>query len=232
MQNIPPPTRQKNSAVRNRERLYLAEIDAIMVEASKRKLGMRDSLLLEITYRHALRPSEALHLLWDDIRFEERIINIYRSKTTKPSEHAMRPREYRRLLAWKKEQATNYEFYGGDSTFVFASRERGNCRTADEKRAGQPLSVRQFHRILVESARAAGIKFKVHPYMLRHTKAMELLGQDIHSEKIKHFMGHRSDGALKHYLSISSEAIADLSKIGNEWLDDDDDDDDNDDEDV
>lgn len=199
-----PPLKRANRAVRTREWLSSDEVDRIIAEARKRKLGKRDALMIEVAWKHALRPAELVELEWKDVIFSHAanippVLNIYRQKTRTYTSHKLQHKLQRKLNDWKLEQRNN-PMFGGPTCYVFSSRER------------MPMSVRQYQTILQECAKAAGLEFPVHPYMLRHTKAVELVNQNVNPFRIQHFMGHKSIQSTQKYIHMTFEAIADLSK--------------------
>ena len=94
-----PPT-TVNSSVRTREYLTTAEIERLMVAATKSsRYGHRDATMILIGYRHGLRASELCDLQWSQVELttgpatrpqgEERLAEC-------PSDESRRTREIRR----------------------------------------------------------------------------------------------------------------------------------------
>lgn len=64
--SVKPPVRVPNSERRSREFLTEEEVEKLMTAAEKvGRHGHRDSTLVLVAYRHALRVSELIALRWD-----------------------------------------------------------------------------------------------------------------------------------------------------------------------
>lgn len=168
-----PPVKPKNADVRSREYLTPAEVKRIKVAAARAgRNGFRDSLLLTVMYRHALRVGEAVGLRWDQVDFNRGRLHVNRLKNGDPSVHYLEGDEIRSLRRMHREYP--------DSDFVFCS-ERG-----------APLTTRAVHHIVARAGTAAGIKFAVHPHMLRHAKGFQLAGRGEDTRAIQAYMGHKN----------------------------------------
>ena len=76
-----PPIKQKNKDRRPREFLTEKEVNELMKSANKLgRHGHRDSTIILISYRHALRVSELIALRWQQIDLEVGRISINRRK--------------------------------------------------------------------------------------------------------------------------------------------------------
>ena len=75
---VTPPTRKKNKDLRPREYLTGSEIELLMKAAKNiGRHGHRDSTLILIAYRHALRVSELTTLRWDAIDLHQGLCSLY-----------------------------------------------------------------------------------------------------------------------------------------------------------
>ena len=150
-----PPQKPENKSVRSRE--YLTTTEVIDLRDAAKQLGrngFRDWPLIVMMYRHALRVSELIDLLWDQLDLKAGKFHVNRLKNGDPSVHPLNGDTIRSLRKLQRESP--------DSPFVFAS-ERG-----------VPLTTRTAHHIVSRAGREAGIKFPVHPHMLRHAKGYQL----------------------------------------------------------
>ena len=78
---VAPPLRKKNKDLRPREYLTGSEIE-LLIKAAKSigRHGHRDSTLILIAYRHALRVSEPIASRWDSFNLEQGLLHVNRLK--------------------------------------------------------------------------------------------------------------------------------------------------------
>lgn len=168
-----PPAKPRNEDVRSREYLTSAEVRRLKEAAQKiGRHAFRDWLLITMMYRHALRAGEAVDLRWDQVDLGRGRLHVNRLKNGDPSVHHLEGDEVRSLRKLKREYP--------DSDFVFSSERQG------------PLTTRTVHHIIARAGIAAGIKFPVHPHMLRHAKGYQLAGRGEDTRAIQAYMGHKN----------------------------------------
>jgi type 1 fimbriae regulatory protein FimE len=93
-----PPRRIKNTERRPREYLLPQEVEALMEAARKSgRHGHRDATLLLLTYRHGLRVSELVNLVWAQVDLTQGLLHVNRKKHGTPSTHPLRGSELRAL---------------------------------------------------------------------------------------------------------------------------------------
>ncbi len=168
-----PPPRRPNAEKRAREYLTPAEVKD-MFDAAKTfgRHGLRDALLILITYRHALRVGELIDLKWEQFDLDAGKFHVNRLKNGDPSIHYLEGDEIRALRKLRR----GYE----GSAFVFASERQG------------PLSINAMHKIVVRAGELAGIEFPVHSHMLRHGKGFQLASQGVDTRAIQAYFGHKN----------------------------------------
>jgi type 1 fimbriae regulatory protein FimE len=167
-----PPRRRRNEEVRAREYLTVEEVKRLRDGARRiGRNGIRDSLLLMVMFRHAVRVSELVALTWDQIHFEDGTFHVKRIKNGREATHYLEGDELRQLKRLRRESAV--------SRFVFCS-ERGG-----------PLTTRTVHHIVKRSGEEAGVAFPVHPHMLRHAKGFQLSQKGTDTRAIQGYLGHR-----------------------------------------
>ena len=74
------PRRRPNSELRPREHLTEREVEKLIEAAKGNRHGARDSTMVLIGFRHALRASELCELQWSDVEFESATLHIRRAK--------------------------------------------------------------------------------------------------------------------------------------------------------
>src|SRR5262249_27713407 len=113
-----PPPRRRNAEVRVREYLTDAEVVRLIAAAGGNRNSHRDSTMVLVAFRHALRVAELVTLRWDSIDFAHGRLHVNRAKSGSPSVHPLSGRELRALRRLRREQDP-------ESPFVFTS-ERGS----------------------------------------------------------------------------------------------------------
>ena len=88
----------KDSERRVREYLTPTEVKS-MIDAAKTvgRHGLRDALLILITYRHALRVGELIYLKWKQLDLDGAKMQVNRLKNGDPSVHFLEGDEIRAL---------------------------------------------------------------------------------------------------------------------------------------
>ena len=121
------PRRKPNAEYRSREHLTKREVGRLIEAVKGNRWGHRDATIVLLAYRHGLRASELVDLLWDQVDLEN----------GSPATHPLTGKELRALRRLQREQVAK-------SPFVFIS-ERG-----------APFSRRGFQAMLNALARLLG----------------------------------------------------------------------------
>jgi integrase len=191
-----PPRRLKNANKLARAREYLTpdEIERMIsaTRSSGGRLAGRDALLIMMAYRHGLRASEIIALRWDQIDLKAGTLAVARLKNGSPSTHPVRGPELRALRAWKREQ--------DGSPYVFTSMRGG------------PMTRRTVHAEIALAGRAAGIKFPVHPHMLRHATGFYLANAGQDTRAIQLYLGHKNIQHTVRYTELGPQRFKDFWK--------------------
>ena len=107
------------------------------------------------------------------VHFDTATVHVSRRKNGDPS---VQPIEGDELRALRKLQRSQQP----PSRFVFNSNRKG------------PISPRAVHAIVARAGIAAGIKFPVHPHMLRHARGFRLAEQGADTRAIQAYLGHKN----------------------------------------
>lgn len=168
-----PPTKLPNAELRSREYVTASEVKE-MIDAAKAvgRHGLRDSLLILMMYRHALRVGEAVDLKWDQVDLDAGKLHVSRLKNGDDSVHYLEGDEIRALRKLRR----SYE----ESPFVFCSERQG------------PLSSNAVHKIVSRAGELADLELSVHPHMLRHGKGYQLASKGIDTRAIQAYLGHKN----------------------------------------
>ena len=186
-----PPRKPHNARVRPREYLTGEEVRRLMQAA--RRTGRhphRDATLILISYRHALRVSEVVALRWDRVDLRHGRLHVERLKRGVPSVHPLRGPEIRSLRKLQRDSPV--------SPYVFVS-ERGG-----------PLSDSGVGKIVARAGAVAGLKFPVHPHMLRHATGYKLANDGHDTRAIQQYLGHKSIQHTVRYTQLSALRFRDF----------------------
>ena len=176
------PTRRPNSELRPREHLTEREVEKLVEAAKGNRHGARDSTMVLIGFRHALRASELCELQWSDVEFESATLHIRRAKGGTTGTHPLLGDEMRALRTLKRE---------AKSPFIFVS-ERG-----------APFTVAGLAKLIERAGNAAKIGFKVHPHMLRHAAGFVLANKGVDTRTLQAYLGHRSIQSAVRYTELA-----------------------------
>jgi type 1 fimbriae regulatory protein FimB len=150
-----PPRKISFLSRREREFLYLEEVDALIAATQKTRSPIRNSAIALLLFCQSLQPIELCWLRWFDVNFTQRTLRVVRNRK---SAH----RQFQQvvnfqalclpevdLLEQLKEQRT--------TEWIFASERK------------QRLSDRSLHHIIQHAGKVARLDFPTHPYMLRRS---------------------------------------------------------------
>ncbi len=166
------PGRRPNREMRPREYLTENEVETLCATARKHsRYGRRDSTMVLIAFRHALRASEVCNLQWGQIDLDGAWLHVSRIKNGIDTVHPLTGVELRALRRLKNDAKGNY---------VFGS-ERGG-----------PMTRKAFFYLVTRLGVLAGMPFKIHPHMLRHAAGFKLANDGRDTRTLQHFMGHKN----------------------------------------
>lgn len=157
MSKSQPPRKTPFLERREREFLYLEEVDALVAATHKTRSPIRNSALALLLFGHALQPVELCWLRWCDVNFTQKTLSVTRNRSLTAAEHPQQvvvnlqplcPPEVELLVQLYEQRTTEW---------IFASERR------------QRLSERSLHHIIQQAGKVAGLDFPVHPYMIRRS---------------------------------------------------------------
>jgi integrase len=155
------------------------------------RVAERDALLIMMAYRHGLRASELAGMRWDQIDLKGGVLHVIRRKNGSPSTHPLRGPELRGLRSWRRQQDQM-------APYVFTSLRGG------------PMTVRTIHYVVAAAGQAAGIKFPVHPHMLRHATGFYLANAGRDTRAIQLYLGHKNIQHTVRYTELSPQRFKDF----------------------
>ena len=149
--------------------------------------NLRNKVILALLYSSGLRVSELVYLHTDNVDLTERTIRI-RGKGEKD-----------RIVLFDDRTKTLIEEYikkkDDDSLFLFVNR------------SGNHLTPRYIQMMIKDHAKAAGIKKKVTPHILRHSFATHLLKNGVDIRAIQQLLGHANLSTTQIYTSVDMQTL-------------------------
>jgi site-specific recombinase XerD len=144
-----------------------------------------------MAYRHGFRVSELIDIRLEELHLESGRLSVRRLKDGTDSEHPLEGDEIRAIRAWLRERAA-HKF--AESPLLFLG-ERG------------PMGRHAVNYLFATIGQAAGLTFKVHPHMLRHSCGYKLINDNINTRQVQVYLGHRSITSTEKYTALNAEAF-------------------------
>ncbi len=190
-----PPRRLENSAYRDVEWLLEEQIKDMQKAAAKAgRHGERDSAMILLAFHHGLRSSEVCRLKWDRIFLDREEMLVVRVKGSKTKEHPLYPDDVKALKELKKLNV-------GSSIWVFRS---------ESKKGDGHVSESGFQKIVERAGEMAGVKYPVHPHMLRHSCGFWLRKQRYDLLDIRDWLGHCSVKNTERYADAGADRFREI----------------------
>jgi len=156
--------------------------------------GPKYKAALATAYGAGLRVSEVVALKVGDVDAERMLLRVEQGKGRK-DRHAMLSPQLLELLRtwWRQGRRLGVMLPRG---WLFPGQNPVN-----------PLSTRQFNRVVHAAAQAAGIRTRVTPHTLRHSFATHLLEQDTDIRVIQVLLGHAKLDTAALYTRVATNTI-------------------------
>lgn len=174
--------------------LDLEEVDKLLEQPDvSRPLGLRDRAMIELLYATGMRVSELVGLRTSDLHLDE----AYLTCVGKGSKERMIP---------TGDAASDWiERYLREARPRIAARDRGRGRTEARlflNARGGAMSRVGFWKILAAYGRAAGIRGRLSPHVLRHSFATHLLERGADLRAIQMMLGHSDLSTTQIYTHV------------------------------
>lgn len=183
------------------EVLTRPELDALLAAVNgPRMTSVRNHALVVVLWRSGLRIAEALALMPYDIDLKARTVRVRHGKGDKARTVGLDAHGAQVIGSWLERRA------------AWAPAGPVFCTSA-----GKELHDTYVRAMLERAAARAGIARRVHPHMLRHTYAVELVQEGVPVPHIQRMLGHSSLATTATYLaSLSPEEALDHVR-SREW---------------
>jgi len=161
---------------RGKDFLTEAEMLRFLDAARQGRHGIRDYVLMLMTYRHGLRVSELVDLRLRDLDLETGRLYVRRKKGSLSTHQPVEGDEVRALRAWLRERDQRRD---ARSSYLFLS-ERG------------PMTRQAVNYLVKECGQRAKLRFHVHPHMLRHSTGYYLANRGYDTRLVQDYLGHKN----------------------------------------
>ena len=177
--------------IRYPEALYLEQIEELFEKNKQRedKLKYRDQAIIELLYASGVRVSELTEIKMNQIDLKNRTIRVFG-----------KGRKERVVMFSKSCQNTLIEYLDNSKTKQFTDYLFLNAQ-------GNRLTPRGVEYILKEIENRTGVHLGLHPHMLRHTFATNLLEGGADLRIIQELLGHESINTTQIYTHVTEEAM-------------------------
>jgi type 1 fimbriae regulatory protein FimB len=160
-----------------RKHLTESELDLFLKAARQTRHKIRDYCMALIAFRHGMRVSELIDIRLDEIDLEGARLFVRRKKGSLSTHQPIEGDELRAIRAWLRERAVHGSAH---APWVFLSERGGKmCRQA-------------VNYLFEQIGKKAGLSFKTHPHMLRHSCGYAMADRNITALTIKDYLGHKN----------------------------------------
>ncbi len=152
----PPPLKLPNSSRRDRQFLYLHEVDALIAASIHSRAPIRNQALIMLLFCQALQPSEICWLRWCDLNFTANTLLVVRNRS--------------KSLRLQPQIVVNQQpLCSAEIDILQQLEQQSKTDWVLESERQQRLSDRSLHHIVQKAGVVAGLSIPVHPYMLRRS---------------------------------------------------------------
>lgn len=160
-------------------------------------LGLRNMALLELFYATGMRVSEIANLKLEQIDFELNLILVH-GKGNKDRYVAFGEEAKTALNNYLVEARKKLLLYKTDYGYVFLNS------------SGNRITSRGLEYIIKNIFLNAGVSASVHPHMLRHTFATQMLNNGADLRTVQELLGHESISTTQIYTHVTKQHLCDI----------------------
>lgn len=175
------------------------QMDALLSANARRgdELVLRDQAILELLYASGMRASELVNLTSREVDYDARMIRVF-------------GKEKKERLVPFGETARNamQDYYKNLRPQLLLRHKGGDLVSAFFLTAhGNKMSDRDLEYVLNQVQKKTGLYYGLHPHMLRHSFATDLLEGGADLRLIQELLGHASLNTTQIYTHVSSKAM-------------------------
>lgn len=186
----------KNRSLRLPKHVYQAELIKIFEAASGTEpLDYRNVALLELLYATGIRASECKNILLSHIDFDLGVILI----TGKGNKE--------RYVPFGQFALNAIEIYLEKSRSLLMNKFKQSHDYLFINRLGEPITVGGIEYILKKIMKESGLTGNLHPHMLRHTFATDMLNEGADLRTVQELLGHASLSSTQIYTHVTKDAL-------------------------
>ncbi len=162
-----------------------------------KQLAARNSAVLELLYATGIRVSECVGIQLLDIDLDNRILLV----TGKGNKQRYVP-----FGDYAKNAIINYEQH---ARTPLMKRYHQNHSYLFVNHYGKPLTSRGVEYIMDEIIKQSSLTTSIHPHMLRHTFATEMLNNGADMRSVQELLGHSSLSTTQIYTHVTKRHLLD-----------------------
>lgn len=186
----------KNRSLRLPKHVYQAELIKIFEAASGTgPLDYRNVALLELLYATGIRASECKNILLSHIDFDLGVILI----TGKGNKE--------RYVPFGQFALNAIEIYLEKSRSLLMNKFKQSHDYLFINRLGEPITVGGIEYVLKKIMKESGLTGNLHPHMLRHTFATDMLNEGADLRTVQELLGHASLSSTQIYTHVTKDAL-------------------------
>ncbi len=176
------------------EFFYEKEMETLIAAASgDSPLAQRNQALIEVLYATGIRVSECVNLTLGQIDFDLKVMLIHgkgdKDRYVSFGQYALRALQ-RYLQDGRPKLLRNHQH---DVVFV--------------NHLGEPLTSTGIEYILKQIIKKTDLTANIHPHMLRHTFATQMLNHDADLRTVQELLGHSSLSTTQIYTHVTMEHL-------------------------
>lgn len=180
--------------------LYQDEMRALFKGAKQNanhELGLRNSAVLETLYATGIRVSECAGIRLNDIDLDNRTILV----TGKGNKQ--------RYVPFGEYAQDAIETYLSDARVPIMRHYHQTHQFLFINHYGRPITARGIEYIMDEIVKQSSLTTKIHPHMLRHTFATEMLNNGADMRSVQELLGHSSLSTTQIYTHVTKSHLMD-----------------------